>query len=276
MGRLEGKVALITGAARGQGRSHALTFAREGAAGLILVDVCKQLPTVPYAMASESDLAETARLVTEAGARATAVAADVRSFSEMQAAVERGLEDHGRIDIVGANAGIATYGCAWEVSEEAFRETIDVNLIGTWHTVKAAVPQMIERGEGGSVICTSSCAGLKGFANAIQYSASKFGIIGIVQTLAQELAPHSIRVNAVCPFSVDTDMILNEPTYQLMTGGQNPTYEAAREAFASLVALPTPWAHVEDVSAAYTFLASDESRFVTGHSMTVDAGYLLS
>jgi (+)-trans-carveol dehydrogenase len=273
MGKLDGKVALVTGAARGQGRSHAVTFAREGA-DVIITDLCGQLDSVKYGMAVEDDLAETQRAVEETGRRAVSVVADVREPGAMADLVQQGLDAFGRIDVVAANAGISTYGPLWEFSQDEWDEAIGVNLTGVWQTFKAVVPQMIERGEGGSIIATASCAGLRGFGNASAYTASKHGVVGLVRSLAIELAPHSIRVNVVCPFSVETPMILNEATYDLMTGGQDPTYAAARDVFASLNLLPIPWVQPEDVSNAYLFLASDDSRYITGLALPVDAGYM--
>lgn len=274
MGKLDGKVALITGAARGQGRSHAVTFAREGA-DVIITDICRQLGSVPYGMSGDDDLATTQRLVEETGRRALSAVADVREAGAMADVVRQGLDAFGHIDIVAANAGISTYGALWEFSQEEWDDAIGVNLTGVWQTFKAVVPSMIERGQGGSIIATASCAGLRAFGFASAYSASKHGVVGLVRSLAIELAPHSIRVNVVCPFSVETPMILNESTYELMTAGQNPTYEAARDAFASMNLLPIPWVQPEDVSNAYLFLASEDSRYITGLALTVDAGYMV-
>jgi NAD(P)-dependent dehydrogenase (short-subunit alcohol dehydrogenase family) len=225
-------------------------------------------------MSGEEDLAETQRLVEDAGGRAVSVIGDVRDEATVVGAVEEGLEAFGHIDVVAANAGISTYGPLWEFSQEEWDESIAVNLTGVWQTIKAVVPHMIERGQGGSIIATSSCAGLRGFGNASAYSAGKHGVVGLVRSLAIELAPHSIRANVVCPFSVETPMILNEPTYALMTGGQDPTYEAARDVFQSLNLLPIPWVDAQDVTNAYMFLASDESRYITGLALPVDAGYM--
>jgi (+)-trans-carveol dehydrogenase len=273
MGKLDGKVALITGAARGQGRSHAVTFAREGA-DVVLTDICAPLPSVPYPLATPDDLEETVRLVQQTGRRAVSREADVRDGAALEQLVADGLEAFGRLDIVCANAGISTMGPAWELTREQWDEMISVCLTGSWETFRATIPTLIAQGEGGSLIATSSCAGLKGFGNCAHYSAAKHGIVGLMKTLAIELGPHNIRANAVCPFSVATPMILNEPTYELMTGGVDPTFAAAKEVFQSLNLLPTPWAEVEDVSAMYLMLACDDGRFITGQALALDAGFL--
>jgi SDR family mycofactocin-dependent oxidoreductase len=272
--RLEGKVAFITGGARGQGRSHAVGFAREGA-DVVLLDACSPIESVPYPMPSEDDLAETVALVERAGARAVATVGDVRDAAAVRDAVDRGLEAFGHIDIVAANAGIVSYGPLWEITEDAWNEMLAVNVTGVWQTIRATVPHMIERGQGGSVIATSSCAGLKGFGFAGHYSAAKHAVVGMIRSLAIEIAPHAIRANVVCPFSVGTDMILNEPTYEVMTGGANPTFEGGREAFQSLNLLPIPWVDTSDVTNLFVFLASDESRYMTGIAIPVDAGFML-
>jgi SDR family mycofactocin-dependent oxidoreductase len=271
--RLEGKVAFITGAARGQGRSHAVGFAREGA-DVVLFDACKPIETVAYEMPTEDDLAETVDLVKEVGGRAIAVVGDVREAKAVREAVELGFETFGRLDVVAANAGICTYGALWEISEDDWSQMLAVNLTGVWHTIRAAVPHMIKQGEGGSIIATSSCAGLKGFGHAGHYTAAKHGVVGMMKTLAIELAPHMIRSNIVCPFSVGTGMILNQPTYELMSP-DNPTIEAAGEAFQALCTLPIPWMEEQDVTNLYLFLASDESRYMTGLALPVDAGFML-
>jgi SDR family mycofactocin-dependent oxidoreductase len=203
MGRVEGKVALITGAARGQGRSHALRLAEEGA-DIIAVDVCGQLDTVPYAMATEADLEETAKQVEDRDRRILTRQADVRDLGQLQAAVADGVSEFGHLDIVCANAGIGSMGPAWELSEETWQDMIDVNLTGVWKTVKAVIPQMIEQGTGGSIVLTSSIFGVQAGANVAHYVAAKHGVTGLMRALAVELAPHRIRVNSVHPTTVDT------------------------------------------------------------------------
>ena len=273
MGRVDGKVAFITGAARGQGRSHALRLAEEGA-DIVAVDLCEQIATVPYAMATPEDLAETARLVEEQDRRIVTARADVRDAGQLQAAVDEGLSQFGHIDIVCANAGIFTLGPAVELSEQEWQDTIDVNLTGVWHTCKAVIPAMIEAGNGGSIVITSSTAGIKGYPNTAHYTASKHGVVGLARTLANELAPQMIRVNTVHPTGVDTDMIQNESVYRLfLPDAENPTREDVKEVFAATNALPIPWVEPRDISNAVLWLASDESRYVTGVALPVDAGF---
>ena len=273
MGRMEGKVAFITGAARGQGRSHALRLAQEGAE-IIAVDVCRQLETVPYPMSTPDDLAETAKLVEELDRRIVAQEADVRQLSSLEAAVEAGLSEFGHIDVVCANAGIGTFAPGLEMDEQTWDEMIDVNLSGVWKTIKAAVPPMVEARRGGSVIITSSAAGLKGFPNLVHYCAAKHGVVGIMRTLAQELAPYFIRVNSVHPTTVDTPMVMSDMFYRLVRPDlENPGREDMGEAFAGLNALPIPWVDPVDISNAVLWLASDEARYVTGVTLPVDAGF---
>lgn len=276
MGRVEGKVAFITGAARGQGRSHALRLAAEGA-DIIAVDVCEQLPGMEryYPGATEEDLAETVRQVEALDRRIVATKADVRDFGALKSALDEGVATLGRVDIVSANAGIFTFGDQSHlVSEEEWDLVNDVNVKGVWHTAKAAIPHLIEQGSGGSIVITSSAAGLKGTPNVAPYTASKHAVVGIMRTLALELAPHRIRVNSVHPTGVDTPMIQNEAAYRLfLPDAEHPTREQAEPVFRSTNALPVPWVEPIDISNAILFLASDEARYVTGLEMKVDAGY---
>lgn len=275
MGRVPDKVALITGAARGQGRAHAVRLAQEGA-DIVLFDLCEDLETTApyYALATEADLAETARMVEETGRKSIALQGDVRSLAALEDAVGQCIDTFGRLDIVVANAGIAVYGLTWEITEAEWHDTIDVNLTGVWHTVRAAVPAMIEAGNGGSIVLTSSAAGLKGVWNTAHYTASKHGVVGIMRTLANEVARYRIRVNTVHPTSVDTPMI--RAAYHLfMPGNPEPTEEEATRAYRAINALPVPWVHAEDVSNAVLWLASDEARYVTGVALPIDAGFLI-
>jgi SDR family mycofactocin-dependent oxidoreductase len=270
--RLDGKVALISGGARGQGRSHALRLAEEGA-DIVTFDLCEQIESVPYEMSTEDDLNETVRMVEDLDQRIVARKADVRDFGQVQSVVEEGLSEFGHIDIVCANAGIFTVGAAHELSRQEWDDVIDVNLTGVWRTCKAVIPHMIERGQGGSIIITSSTAGIKGYANTAHYTASKHGVLGLARTMANELAPHMIRVNTIHPTSVDTPMIQNEATYRLFRPDlDHPTREDASESFQALNALPIPWVEARDISNAVLWLASDESRYVTGIMVPVDAG----
>ena len=270
MGRVEGKVAFITGAARGQGRSHAVRLAQEGA-DIIAVDCCHGFDSVPYDGATPADLDQTVKEVEALDRRIVAEQADVRDLGALQRVVEQGLSQLGRIDVICANAGIASFGPALELTEDVWQEMIDVNLTGVWKTVKAAAPSMVERGEGGSIILTSSTAGLVAFPNLPHYVAAKHGVTGLMRTLALELAPHMIRVNSVHPTTVDTPMVQNPAMYELF-GLPGASREEAAQGFRAINALPIPWVDAVDISNAVLWLASDEARYVTGTTVQVDAG----
>jgi SDR family mycofactocin-dependent oxidoreductase len=273
-GRLEGKVAFITGAARGQGRSHAIRLAQEGA-DIIAIDVCAQIESVPYAMATPADMADTVKEVEALDRRIVATQADVRDFGAVKKALDEGVAQLGRLDIVSANAGILSFGTADELTEQAWRDMIDTNLTGVWHTAKAAIPHLKAGGRGGSIILTSSTAGLMAMANLAHYVSAKHGVVGLMKTLALELAPDMIRVNSVHPTSVNTDMIHNDATYELFAPDlRSPTREQVGERFQGLNALPIMWVEPVDISNAVLWLASDESRYVTGITLPVDAGSL--
>ena len=267
-GRLNGKVALVSGAARGQGRSHAVRLAEEGA-DIIAFDVCRQLETVPYPMATPEDLEETTRLVEKLDRRIVARQADVRDAAAVSAVVEEGVAElGGRLDIVCANAGIATFAeNAWTITEDEWDELIAVNLTGVWKTLKAAIPHMIAAGNGGSIVITSSTAGIKGMARIAHYVSSKHGVVGLARTLANELAPHMIRVNTVHPTGVDTPMVVNDYMAQFLESN-------AEMAGNMQNALPVEMVEAVDISNAIVWLASDEARYVTGVSLPVDAGFL--
>jgi SDR family mycofactocin-dependent oxidoreductase len=271
---MEGKVAFITGAARGQGRSHAIRLAEEGA-DIIAVDICEDIDSVTpyYPLATEDELAETVKAVEALDRRIVARKADVRDLGALQSAFDEGLAELGRVDTVVANAGIATYGKAWELSAEQWKDMIDVNLTGVFHTAKVAIPSMIEAGRGGSIMFTSSIGGLKGIQHVAHYVAAKHGIVGLMRTLANELGPHSIRVNTIHPTNVDTIMIQNPGTYAMFSPGDpEPSREKAMPGFMSLNTLPVPWIEKIDISNAVLFLASDEGRYITGVALPVDAG----
>lgn len=275
MGRLDGKVALVTGAARGQGRAICTRLAEDGA-DIIAVDALTDVATVQYPMAKPADLAETVRLVEAAGQRIVWRRADVRDFAALQSTVDDGVGQLGRLDIVCANAGIASFGPTWELSEETWQDTIDINLSGVWHTVKAAVPAMIEADRGGAIVITSSTAGLKGMANIAHYTAAKHGLVGLMRTLANEVAPHRIRVNTVHPTNVATDMILNDSTFRLFRPDiADPTQDDMIDAMTTLNALPVPWVEPVDVANAVAFLVSDEARYITGAALPIDAGCVI-
>ena len=273
MGRVEGKVAFITGAARGQGRSHAIRLAQEGA-DIIAIDVCEDAPGIPYPMATEADLAETVRQVEALDRRIVATKADVRDYDALKAAVDEGVAQLGRLDIVSANAGIgASPSLAEELSEDIWTDMLNVNLSGVWRTAKAAIPHLKAGGRGGSIILTSSAASLMTYPNAAHYTSAKHGVVGLMRTLALELAPHMIRVNSIHPTTVDTDMVQNEATYRLFRPDlENPTRDDFAAAAQTLNALPIPWVETIDISNAVLFLASDEARYITGVTLPVDAG----
>jgi SDR family mycofactocin-dependent oxidoreductase len=271
MGSAQGKVALITGAARGQGRSHALRFAREGA-DIVALDFAGHIESVAYPTAGEEDLRETARLVENEDRRVVAVQADVRDRAAVDRAVAEALDTFGRIDIVSANAGILSYNAAPDVTTEQWHDTIDVNLTGVWHTVRAVMPSMIAAGSG-VIVLTSSLVGLRPAAHALPYVTAKSALVGMTKALALELGRHNIRVNSVHPTTVGTDMVLNEATYRMFRPDlEHPTLEDCQSAFASTQVLPVPYIEARDVTAAVVWLASDEARYITGVSLPVDAG----
>jgi (+)-trans-carveol dehydrogenase len=274
-GRVEGKVALVTGAARGQGRSHALRLAQEGA-DIIAVDLCAQVDSVPYEMATPGALAETVRQVETLDRRIVAREADVREFAALAQIVTAATTELGRLDIVVANAGISSFSPAVEMDEQVWRDMIDVNLTGVWQTVKAAVPHIRAGGRGGSIVLTSSVAGLKPYANVAHYVAAKHGVIGLMKTLALELASDMIRVNTVNPTQVPTPMIMNDPTKEVFVPDVvDPTDEHLAQASQALQVLPIPWVEAVDVSNAILFLSSDEARYITGVALPIDAGALI-
>ena len=276
-GRVEGKVAFITGAARGQGRSHAIRLAQEGA-DIIAVDLCDQVGSVPYPMATPQDLADTVKEVEALDRRIVATPADVRDYAGLKQALDDGVAQLGRLDIVCSNAGIASFGQAAELDETAWQDMIDIQLTGMWHACKAAIPHLIAGGRGGSIVITSSTAGLKGYQNLAHYVSAKHGVVGLMRTLALELAPHMIRVNSLHPTTVNTDMIQNAPTYELFApdlAAKDRTKERLTERFQALNALPIPWVEPADISNAVLFLASDEARYITGVPLPVDAGFMV-
>src|SRR6266404_8188473 len=246
-GRVEGKVAFITGAARGQGRSHAITLAREGA-DIIAVDIAAQIASVPYPMATPEDLAETVKEVEAAGRRIVATKVDVRDYDALKKALDDGVAQLGRLDIVSANAGIFSLGRADELPEQTWQDMIDTNLTGVWHAAKAAIPHIRAGGRGGSIILTSSTAGLKGYENMAHYVSAKHGVVGLMRTLALELAPDMIRVNSVHPTSVDTEMIMNPALYALFRPElEHPTAEDMAVPSQAQNALPIPWVEPVDI-----------------------------
>jgi SDR family mycofactocin-dependent oxidoreductase len=272
MGRVSGKVALITGAARGQGRAHALRLAEEGA-DIVAVDLCAPMDTVPYGLATPDDLAQTAKLVEEHDRRVIARQIDVRDLGALQQVVSEAVADLGGVDIVVANAGIGSFAPIWEITEEQWDDVIGVNLTGVWKTVKAAIPTMIEAGKGGSIILTSSLAGLVAFPNLGHYNAAKHGVTGLMRTLAVELAPYNIRCNSLHPAIGHTDMTHNEAIYQLFLPHlDNPSRAEAEEGYATMHALRISGLEAIDIANMVLFLASDEARYITGTTQVLDAG----
>jgi SDR family mycofactocin-dependent oxidoreductase len=276
-GRVEGKVALITGAARGQGRSHAVRLAQEGA-DIIAVDVCARISSskeIPAA--TPDDLAETADLVKGLDRRIVTAQVDVRDFDALKAAVDSGVEQLGRLDIIVANAGIGNGGETLDKTSEAdWQDMIDVNLSGVWKTVKAGVPHLISGGNGGSIILTSSVGGLKAYPHTGHYIAAKHGVVGLMRTFGVELGQHFIRVNSVHPTNVNTPLFMNEGTMKLFRPDlKNPGPDDMAVVAQLMHVLPIGWVDPVDISNAVLFLASDESRYVTGLPLTVDAGSCL-
>jgi len=277
MGLVDGKVALVTGAGRGQGRSHALKLAAEGA-DVIAVDIGGgQVETISYDLASEADLDTTVSAIEAMGRRAVKAIADVRSLADLHAAADAGLSELGKIDIVCANAGIGSWAVAWEMTEQQWKDMIDINLTGVFNATRAALPSMVERGEGGSIVLTSSTAGLRAYANTAHYTAAKHGVIGLMKVLAQEAGPHGIRVNAVCPTTVRTPLVINDATFELFAPHlEHPTEDDVREPFESLNILPgVAWIEPEDVSDAVLFLCSDAAKYITGVALPIDAGNIV-
>lgn len=273
--RFQNKVVLITGAARGQGRSHALAFAREGAQ-IVLCDTPRQYATVPYALGSVQELEQTAHEVEQLGRPVIAMPVDVTDLRGMQQLADRAIEQCGRIDIVIANAGLYSFGPTWELSEQQWDETVDVVLKGAWITCKVAIPSLI-RQRAGKIICIGSTGSMKGLPGLGHYVAAKHGLIGLVRTLAIELAPYNINVNAICPTTVDTGIVQNQAFYDYFAGSSGP--HATRDNVLARMNEMNLFADrgmlaPEDISAVVLWLASEEARHITGCALPVDAGFL--
>jgi SDR family mycofactocin-dependent oxidoreductase len=267
MGLLDGKVAFVTGAARGQGRSHAVRLAREGAA-VIAIDIADAVSTHnTYAPATEADLKETARLLEQEGRPFVVEAADVRDLNALDQLLAEGV-DHlgGRLDIVVANAGICNWGRFWEMSEEQWLTLVDVNLSGVWRTMKSAVPHMLSAGNGGSIITVSSVAGIRSLPGQAHYSAAKHGVVGLTKSAAIELGEYGIRVNSIHPWGVSTPMGEDPYTATMLT--EHPNYVVAFGSALPSIVMADPG----DISDAVVWLASDHSRTVTGTQLTLDMG----
>ena len=276
-GRVEGKVAFVTGAARGQGRSHAVRLAQEGA-DIIAVDLAGQVASVPYPMATPEDLDQTVKEVEALDRRIVAAAGRRPGLRRAEGRAGQGRRATGPARHRVLQRGDRLVRPAAELDETTWRDMIDINLTGMWHTCKAAIPHLVEGGRGGSIVITSSDAGLKGFQNLAHYVSAKHGVVGLMRTLALELAPHMIRVNSLHPTTVNTDMIQNAPTYELFApdlAAKDRTKERLTERFQMLNALPIPWVEPVDISNAVLFLASDEARYITGVPLPVDAGFMV-
>jgi SDR family mycofactocin-dependent oxidoreductase len=275
-GRMDGKVAFVTGAARGQGRSNAVRLAQEGA-DIIAVDICRKFEASAADGATPEDLEVTAGLVKDAGGRVVTAEVDVRDFDALRAAVDGGVEQLGRLDVVVANAGISTTARKLHEADEAlWQEMIDVNLSGVWKTVKAGVPHILKGARGGSIILTSSVAGFKAYPHLGHYVAAKHGVIGLMRSFAVELGQRMIRVNAVLPTHVNTPLLMNEATYRAFRPElEDPGPDDLASVCQTFHVLPIPWVTAEDISNAVLFLASDEARYITGVALPVDAGSCL-
>lgn len=275
LGRMDDKVAFVTGAARGLGRSHAIRLAREGA-DIIAVDTQEIIEGLPYPPSTWNDLQETAEAVKALGRKIVVKYADVRDLSALRLVLQEGVDELGHLDIVVANAGIVSYSLASEMPAQMWKDMIDVTLTGSFYTCQASIPHLRDGNRGGSIILTSSTAGFKGFTELAHYVSAKHGVVGLMRSLANELAPFAIRVNTVHPTSANTIMIHNESTYRAFRPDlENPTMEDARSAFAALNALDVAWIEPSDVSNAVAFLASDEARYITGITLPVDAGFMV-
>lgn len=272
---LQGRAALVTGGARGQGRSHAVELARAGADVLVL-DIAAPIPHVPYPLARPDDLQTTRQLVEAEGRHCIAVTVDVRDSNAVDGAVNTALSEFGRLDVVVANAGVVHLTEAWEIVDDEWANILGVNLTGVFNTLRAASKAMISQGRGGSIICTGSTCSRRAQFGLAAYTASKHGVLGLVRSFALELAPHNIRVNLVEPGNTDTDMIHHDGLYRRVRPDlDRVTRDDIASGFQAMNAMATPWVQPADVSAAVLWLASDASRFVTAIELPVDAGHLV-
>lgn len=272
MGKLDGKVAVITGGGRGQGRSHAVTFAREGA-DIVVCDIDFQIDSVPYPMNDRGDLDETVALVEGLDRRCIAVKADVREADQVRGVVETAVSEFGRLDIMISNAGGWSPSTVVEMRDDQWRDVLDMNLKGAFHAIRAASKPMKEQNSG-RIIVTCSNLGRQGMQNMSNYVSSRWGQLGLVKTAAIELGPHNITVNAVCPTMTETPQVTNDVLYRMfLPEVENPTKADVEEFIQSMLhKLPTPWVQPEDISNAMLFLASDDARFITGIGLDVSAG----
>ena len=272
MRRFDGKIVMVTGAARGQGRAHAVGFAREGA-HVIACDLLENVPSVPYELSCAADLDQTRELVEAEGRQCLAVKCDVRSTEQLADVVDQALRRFGAIDVLAANAGIAGISPVADMSDLAWQTMIDVNLSGVFRSIRAVIPCMIDR-KFGRIVATSSIVGRQGSANIGHYVAAKWGVIGLIKSVAIEVADKGITVNAVAPTSVGTAMIHNRAFQQLfLPQVAEPTPDQFADAYTALNPIPIPWLEPEDVTRAVLFLASDEARYITGEVLPVAAGW---
>jgi len=270
-GQFAGRVAVITGGARGQGRSHAVELARQGA-DIALVDRCADLDTVTYPLATPDDLAETVRLVEAEGRRCISAVADVRDLEAMVAFIDGVAGEFGSVDILVANAGISTLGSIFDLDAEGWSETVDTNLTGVFNALRAVAPHM-RRQRWGRMVTISSMMGRSANPLIAAYCASKWGVIGLTKSVAHEMAHSNVTVNCVAPGNVSTDMVHNEMLYKLMRPDlEHPTKEDVAGVMASLHVQPVPWLDVEEITSAVVFLCSEGARHITGSVIDVDAG----
>jgi (+)-trans-carveol dehydrogenase len=272
-GRFEGKVAFITGAARGQGRSHAVRLAEEGA-DIIAIDICESIDSVPAPLATEEDLAETVSQIEALDRRIVATKADVRDEDGLRAAVDAGVAELGRLDIVSASAGLGSFAPAAEMPMQMWHDMIDTALTGVYLTARVSIPHLVETGPGGSITITGSAVTARSVANMVHYIAAKNGVVGVMHALANELAPHMIRVNVIHPGTLKSKMVWNDAVFALfMPDVENPTDADFEAIVAEQPMLPVPYIEAKDISNALMFLASEEARYITGVELPVDAGW---
>lgn len=277
MGKLDGKVVFLTGGARGQGRSHALTLAAEGASIVMMDNVQVDVPFQPYPGGSAEQFEETQSMLSDLGAKCLARTGDVRKPEDLDAAVQAGISEFGAIDIVVCNAGVALgLKPTLEMDQGAWQLVLDINLTGVYNTIRAVLPNMVER-RSGRVIATSSMGGRGGYANSAGYTASKWGVIGLIKTVAVEYGQYGITANCVCPTNVNSPMLHNADTYAAFVPDvENPTREQAEERMRAMHPLQIPYVEPSDISQAILFLASDSARFISGEALTVSAGQIAS
>lgn len=272
MKKLDGKVAFITGGARGMGRQIGLRFAEEGAS-VAFIDIDKSVETIKYSMASSGKIKETEKELQALGVGSLGMIADVRSAEQIEAAVQQTVDKFGKIDILVTSAGILGYGNLWELTEKAWDDMIDINVKGTWLAMKYVVPHMIRQGSG-KVVCIASVNGLRGGPNVGHYVTSKHAVLGLVKVLAQETGPHNIHVNAICPTAVDTEMANNQATYDRLAGKEGATRDEATPTFQNHHFFPIGFIPPEPVANTALFLASEESQYISGDYIAVDAAFL--